>query len=90
MNEHNCEVCGCDLTDPKNRGDPDVNGDWVCSSPSCRVAHPEEMTCNIQVIGRWEPPGCPECDDGELSVADAVYAWCDNCDAEVERREVGL
>jgi uncharacterized protein (DUF983 family) len=33
---------------------------------------------------------CPECECGRLRVFDAVYADCDNCDAAVERREVGL
>jgi len=33
---------------------------------------------------------CPECDHGRLRVSDAVYADCDNCDAAVERREVGI
>lgn len=41
-----CEVCGCDLSDPKNAGDPDVNGDWVCRDPTCRAAHRPEMECN--------------------------------------------
>jgi hypothetical protein len=45
-----CVVCHSDLTDPKNRGDPDVNGDWVCSDGTCRAVHDVEMTCDVRVI----------------------------------------
>jgi len=44
-----CAVCGKDLTDPKNRGDPDVNGDWVCASEHCRNVHNVDMTSNARV-----------------------------------------
>lgn len=40
----NCAVCGKDLTDPKNSGDPDINGDWVCSETYCRAVHGPSMT----------------------------------------------
>lgn len=40
----NCAVCGKDLTDPKNSGDPDINGDWVCSETYCRAVHGVSMT----------------------------------------------
>ena len=33
---------------------------------------------------------CRECGDGEYQVADAVYAWCSNCQHEIERREVDI
>lgn len=36
----------------------------------------------------WHP--CPECSDGRLKVADAVYADCDGCDAAILRNDVGL
>ena len=42
-----CVVCGSDLTDPKNAGDPDVNGDWVCRREHCRAVHNVEMTVNL-------------------------------------------
>lgn len=42
-----CVVCGSDLTDPKNAGDPDVNGDWVCRREHCRAVHDVEMTVNL-------------------------------------------
>ena len=45
--EIKCEVCGTDLRDPKRRGDPDENGDWVCSAPSCRQLHDVAITCDI-------------------------------------------
>jgi len=38
-----CVECGKDLTDPKNRGDPDINGEWVCDEKYCRVMHEPEM-----------------------------------------------
>jgi hypothetical protein len=44
--ELRCEVCGKDLTDPKNAGDPDENGNWVCRDGLCRWNHDVEMTCN--------------------------------------------
>lgn len=31
-----CTVCGCDLTDPKNGGDPTEDDEWVCRDPHCR------------------------------------------------------
>jgi hypothetical protein len=46
-----CIECGSDLTDPKNRGDPDVDGDWVCSEPICRAMHDTEMTCGPDAGG---------------------------------------
>jgi len=33
---------------------------------------------------------CPECDHGRLTVSDAIFAECDNCDAEPLRNEVGI
>lgn len=33
---------------------------------------------------------CPECEDGTLYVADAIFADCDSCNAAVLRNEVGL
>ncbi len=39
-----CVVCGQDLGDPKNAGDPDENGEWVCRRESCRAAHDVDMT----------------------------------------------
>lgn len=39
-----CVRCGCDLTDPKNSGDPDKNGDWVCADAVCRASHDVPMT----------------------------------------------
>jgi len=47
LETYHCEVCGKDLTDPKNSGDPDENGDWVFRSISCRAAHSVEMTVTI-------------------------------------------
>ena len=38
-----CVECGKDLADPKNCGDPDVEGDWVCADPVCRAMHDPEM-----------------------------------------------
>jgi hypothetical protein len=45
-----CVECGKDLTDPKNCGDPDVGGDWVCADDNCRIMHEPEMTVNRRVI----------------------------------------
>ena len=45
-----CVECGKDLTDPKNCGDPDVGGDWVCADDHCRIMHEPEMTVNRRVI----------------------------------------
>jgi len=45
-----CVECGKDLTDPKNCGDPDVGGDWVCADDDCRILHEAEMTVNRRVI----------------------------------------
>lgn len=42
-----CVECGKELTDPKNSGDPDVNGDWVCRDRICRGIHDAEMTVNL-------------------------------------------
>lgn len=42
-----CVVCGRDLADPKNAGDPDVEGNWICRSESCRSTHPIDMTVNL-------------------------------------------
>jgi hypothetical protein len=42
-----CTVCGKDLTDPKNAGDPDVDGEWVCRDEICRATHDTEMTVNV-------------------------------------------
>jgi hypothetical protein len=39
-----CVECGKVLNDPKNRGDPDVDGEWVCNDLSCREIHDTEMT----------------------------------------------
>jgi len=39
-----CVECGKVLNDPKNRGDPDVDGEWVCADLSCRELHETEMT----------------------------------------------
>jgi len=33
---------------------------------------------------------CPDCEHGELEIADAVYADCNNCDAAVLRTELGI
>lgn len=44
-----CEVCGKDLTDPKNAGDLDENGDWVCIDWECREIHNVPMTCDRQL-----------------------------------------
>ncbi|OYR64125.1 hypothetical protein [Halorubrum ezzemoulense] len=41
-----CVECGKVLDDPKNRGDPDVNGEWVCADADCRELHGAEMTCD--------------------------------------------
>lgn len=49
-----CTVCGKDLTDPKNSGDPDVEGDWVCKEVSCRAVHDAEMTVAIPDGGTQE------------------------------------
>ena len=45
-----CVECGKDLTDPKNCGDPDVDGDWVCADAHCRSMHEAEMTVQRRVI----------------------------------------
>jgi|GEM_PF-3363739 len=45
-----CVVCGTVLSDPKNCGDPDVGGDWVCADETCRAMHEPEMTVNRRVI----------------------------------------
>lgn len=42
-----------------------------------------------QASGTEQIP-CPECEHGTLQVSDAIYADCNNCDAAVERREVGI
>lgn len=39
-----CAECGIDLTDPKNAGDPDEDGEWVCADPQCRGMHDTPMT----------------------------------------------
>jgi hypothetical protein len=31
--------CGKNLIDPKNCGDPDVGGDWVCADDNCQIMH---------------------------------------------------
>lgn len=33
---------------------------------------------------------CPDCDHGRVTVSDDLHATCDNCDAVVFRKEVGL
>ncbi len=45
-----CVECGKDLTDPKNCGDPDINGEWVCTDAPCRVVHETAMTVHRTVI----------------------------------------
>jgi len=40
----NCVECGKVLNDPKNRGDPDVDGEWVCADATCRALHDTDMT----------------------------------------------
>lgn len=47
---YKCAVCASDLTDPKNSGDPDINGDWVCSQNHCRAVHDVPMTVERTVI----------------------------------------
>lgn len=47
--EVRCVECGGNLRDPKRRGDPDVNGGWVCSRLECRAMHKVEMECDIVV-----------------------------------------
>jgi len=43
-----CDCCGKDLTDPKNAGDPDVEGQWVCRDDTCRAVHEVEMTVTLE------------------------------------------
>ena len=45
-----CVECGKDLSDPKNCGDPDVGGAWVCADDDCRIMHEPEMRANRRVI----------------------------------------
>lgn len=45
-----CVECAKDLTDPKNSGDPDINGEWVCSDASCRIIHETAMTVHRTVL----------------------------------------
>lgn len=52
-NNVRCCECGCDLEDPKNAGDPDVNGEWVCRSLLCRHAHQAEMECSLEEVAPW-------------------------------------
>jgi len=37
--EYRCVVCGKDLCDPKNRGDPVASDSefWVCNDATCRA-----------------------------------------------------
>lgn len=55
--------------------------------PIYSTVEPVELHHSVRTAGRVE---CPECEDGRLRVSDAIYADCDNCDAAVERHEVGL
>jgi hypothetical protein len=48
--DERCVECGKDLTDPKNCGDPDVGGDWVCADDDCRIMHEPEMAVQRRVI----------------------------------------
>lgn len=47
-----CVECGVDLSDPKNAGDPDSDGEWVCDDPQCRTVHETEMTVGREVLKR--------------------------------------
>jgi len=67
LEAYHCEVCGKDLTDPKNAGDLDEDGDWVCRSISCRAAHPVEMTVTL--------------DDGNDGEKTPVEVWEANNDS---------
>lgn len=74
-----CHCCGKDLTDPKNAGDPDVQGQWVCRDEVCRAVHDVEMTVTL--------------DDHQIKSDDNVVADCLECgaylthDEKVERSE---
>jgi len=46
--DYRCVSCGVSLTDPKNAGDPDENGDWVCRDVVCRATHKPEMTVTLE------------------------------------------
>lgn len=39
-----CVICGSDLTDPTNCGEPSEDGDWVCDESSCRVSYDRHVT----------------------------------------------
>jgi len=48
--DYRCVSCGVSLTDPKNAGDPDENGDWVCRDAACRAMHEPEMTVTLEEV----------------------------------------
>lgn len=50
-----CVECGSDLTDPKNAGDPDINGEWVCVRPVCRRMHQAPLTVGRHIIRTEDP-----------------------------------
>jgi len=82
-----CHCCGKDLTDPKNAGDLDVEGNWVCRDPTCRAVHEVEMTVTLedhQTSSYYDNTvtDCIECGvpltrDQKVERSEGTY--CENC-----------